>query len=257
MMALSLENITVRIGARRLLDGFSLQLQPADVVALIGPNGAGKTTLLRCILGRVAKESGRVLIDGVETQRMSAKHRAGLVAHLAQQTLSDDAVTVLEYVATARFRYSESRPASERAASRALQRVDAADLLLRRMGALSGGERQRVALAALLAQESQTLLLDEPANHLDPARQAQSYALLGELQQEGKTMLVVTHDINLLGHLRYPEQVRVVGLKDGRNAFDLRWGSDDLEAALSELYATKMRRFTSFGQTMIAPARNE
>lgn len=257
MTALVVDNVSVRHGPHLLLDEFALAMKPSDVVALIGPNGAGKTTLIRCILGRVRPTQGRVLLDGIETSELSARCRAGLVAHLSQQTPSDDAVPVLEYVASARYRHSENRSASESAATVALARVDAAGLAARHVGSLSGGERQRVALAALLAQESKMLLLDEPANHLDPVRQARSYALLGELQNQGLTMLIVTHDVNLLTHLQAPGRVRIVGMKRGRSAFELPFGSDELCDALADLYGMKMQRFTGRGQSMIAPAREQ
>jgi iron complex transport system ATP-binding protein len=247
-------DVTVVAQRSRLLDGFSLDIAPGEVVALLGPNGAGKTTLLRCILGLLRPTIGSVLLDGVETLALSAKRRAALVAHLAQNAVRDDMLTGLEYVAAARFRHAESRTASVRAARAALQRVDAQSLAERRLGPLSGGEHQRVALAALLAQEARVLLLDEPANHLDPARQAQSYALLGELQRAGQTLLIVTHDVNLLAHMAHPERVRVVGMQQGRRSFDLPYGVDSLCDALGELYSVPMLRLQDQGHQLIVPS---
>jgi iron complex transport system ATP-binding protein len=252
--ALVVAGVTVTLRGRNLLDAISLRVESGDAVALLGPNGAGKTTLLRCILGLVRPTRGSVLLHGADHRTLSAKQRAGLVAHLAQHASFDDALTVLEYVAAARFRHAETRRASERAARAALDRVDALNLAERRLGPLSGGERQRVALAALLAQQAAIVLLDEPANHLDPSRQAQSYALLGELQQAGSTMLIVTHDVNCLAHLWCPERVRVVGMKQGRCAFELPFGADQLCDEISELYGVPMRRFFEDGQVLIAPA---
>jgi iron complex transport system ATP-binding protein len=246
--------VTVTIRGRNVLEGFSLCVEAGEVVALLGPNGAGKTTLLRCILGLIRPTQGVVTLQGIDSLAYSAKQRAGLVGYLAQQATNDDALTVIEYVAAARFRHDESRSANQRAARAALARVDAEDLAERRLGPLSGGERQRVALAALLAQEAATLLLDEPANHLDPARQAQSYALLGQLQQGGSTMLIVTHDVNLLAHLSCPERVRVVGLQQGRNTFDLAYADPRLCDQLTELYGVPMQRFVEHGQALIVPA---
>jgi iron complex transport system ATP-binding protein len=251
--ALVVDGVTVTVRGRNLLDAISLRVESGEVVAVLGPNGAGKTTLLRCILGLVRPTLGSVFLGGTDNRTLTTKQRAGLVAHLAQHASFDDALTVLEYVAAARFRHDETRRASERAARAALERVDALNLAERRLGPLSGGERQRVALAALLAQQAAIALLDEPANHLDPSRQAQSYALLGELQQAGSTMLIVTHDINFLSHLWRPNRVRVVGMKQGRSAFELPYGAEQLCDELSELYGVRMRRFFEHGQALIVP----
>ncbi len=254
MTAIDVRGVTLLAQGNRLLDDFSLQVEAGEVVALLGANGAGKTTLIRCILGLLCAARGSVLLEGEESHSLPAKRRAALVAHLAQHATSDDTLTVLEYVAAARFRHDEGRAASERAARAALRRVDAENFVERRLGPLSGGERQRVAIAALLAQEARTLLLDEPANHLDPARQAQSYALLGELQQAGQTLLIVSHDINLLAHLAQPERVRVVGMKQGRRVFELPYGDESLCDALTDLYGVPMRRFQEQGHQMIVPS---
>lgn len=254
LSAVNIANVTVTAQHARLVSDFSLQVEAGEVVALLGPNGAGKTTLLRCILGLIRPSLGSVLLDGVETLSLTAKRRAALVAHLAQHTVRDESLTVLEYVAAARFRHDESRAASIRAAHQALARVDAESLADRRLGPLSGGEHQRVALAALLAQEASVLLLDEPANHLDPARQAQSYSLLGELQQAGQTLVIVTHDVNLLAHLANSEHARVVGMRQARRAFDMPYGHDDLCAALAELYGVPMSRFQHEGHRLIVPS---
>jgi iron complex transport system ATP-binding protein len=252
--AIDVQGVTLLARGSVLLDDYSLRIEEGDVVALLGANGAGKTTLLRCILGLLCPTSGMVLLEGEQSLSLTAKRRAALVAHLAQHATSDDTLTVLEYVAAARFRHDEGQAASARAARAALRRLDAENLAERRLGPLSGGERQRVAIAALLAQAAKTLLLDEPANHLDPARQAQSYALLGELQQAGQTQLIVSHDINLLAHLAQPERVRVIGMKQGRHVFELPYGAESLCDALAELYGVPMRRFHEQGHQMIVPS---
>jgi iron complex transport system ATP-binding protein len=253
MTALLVDGVSVSRGGKNLLNGFDLRVEHGEVVALVGPNGAGKTTLLRCIMGRVQPTRGTVMLDGVDTMRLSAKQRAQRVAQLAQHLVMDDEITALDYVIAARFRHDEPRTSSARAAAVALERVDAGAFRDRRLRQLSGGERQRVAFAALLAQEAAALLLDEPANHLDPARQVQSYQLLGELQSAGATLLIVTHDINLLSHLFAPEHVRVVGMRAGENLFELALGAEELPRALSELFGIPMTRLMGEGQSLIVP----
>ena len=253
MTALLVDAVALKKGSKFLLDGVSLRVESGETVALVGPNGSGKTTLLRCILGLERPCHGKVSFAGKSSLRLTAKERAQMVAFLAQHTNTDEAISVIEYVATARFRFNESRAASEKAAYQALARVGAEELARQPVNCLSGGERQRIALSALLAQDARIQLLDEPANHLDPARQAQSYALLGEMQLLQTTMVIVTHDVNLLGYLHWPEQVRVLGMSSGKIAFNLQYGDDALVGELSRLYGVPMQRVESAGHTFILP----
>lgn len=253
MSALVIEGATVSVPRRRLLDRIDLRIETGETVALIGPNGSGKTTLLRCILGLQKLSSGQVLFDSFPLDRLSARARAEKIAYLSQHTSIEEAITVLEYVAAGRYRFDESRQKSHAAARQVLARVGAEELSTQIISSLSGGERQRIALAALLAQDARIQLLDEPANHLDPARQAQSYALLGEMQEQRCTMVIVTHDINLLGYLHWPERVRVIGLSEGRMAFDLRYGDAALVEALSRLYGVPMQCADLAGHRFILP----
>jgi iron complex transport system ATP-binding protein len=120
---------------------------------------------------------------------------------------------------------------------------------------LSGGEQQRIALAALLAQESQTLLADEPANHLDPAQQVVVWRLLGRIAASG-TMIVVTHDINWVPWLGDLAATRVVALKQGQLMFDLKADDALLPARLSELYGIEMFALEANGQRVIVPTKS-
>jgi iron complex transport system ATP-binding protein len=198
--ALVLEAVSVRSGARTLVSEASLQLETGAFVALLGPNGAGKTTLLRAALGLLPLASGSVRVNGVELATLGARARAAELAWLPQHSLAADALPAREAVMAARYRFRETPVSTQSAAERALERVGLAHLAAAPRARLSGGERQRVAIAALLAQEARFLLLDEPANHLDPAQQAETYALLGTLAADGAGILCVTHDVNLLAY---------------------------------------------------------
>src|SRR5205085_1144666 len=125
---------------------------------------------------------------------------------------------------------------SAREARAALERVGVGGVAERSLATLSGGERQRVALAGLLAQAAPILLVDEPANHLDPAQQIEVYRLLGELWREGKSIVLVTHDINLLRHLADPERVQVAGIEGGKLAFRCPLSAPTLPEQLGALF---------------------
>jgi iron complex transport system ATP-binding protein len=238
---LDIRSLGVRAGSKSLLEGFDLQVGERDFVALIGPNGAGKTTLLRAALGLAVPADGSVSLGGHDPRKLRGRERAALAAWLPQQALAAEPITALELVTAARFRFSESHADSRRAAHMALARVGASEFALRPVTQISGGEHQRVALAALIAQEAPLMLLDEPANHLDPGQQIGIYKLIGELWREGHAVLCVTHDLNLLRFAtRDPARVRVVGLSQGRKAFETRLDEADLPAQFSQLFRVKL-----------------
>jgi len=249
--ALTFSDVTVRAGKRVLLDGVSLALEPGELLALLGPNGAGKTTLLRAALGLSPVASGSITVSGISAVTLSSRERAHELAWLPQEPLQAEPIPALDAVTAARYRFAESPAQSRRAANAALERVGMAARSADLLSELSGGERQRVAIAGLLAQEARVLLLDEPANHLDPAQQADTYALIGSLAQAGTAVLCVTHDVNLLAHIGGTP--RVVGLKAGKTMVDARYGEPDLATELALLFDVPMRSVEAAGRRFILP----
>lgn len=252
-MTIALENLSVVRGGRAVLRDVSLNIQPRERVALIGPNGSGKTTLLRAMLGILPATSGRVLIDGKPLASLSPAHRAAQLAWLPQQALGQEAITTIEYVATARYRFKESKEQSHAAALQALCAVEAQNWAARLITQLSGGEQQRVALAALLAQEAKIMLADEPANHLDPAQQVVVWTQLGRLAQKS-ALIVVTHDVNWLAWLGAPAQTRIVALREGVVDFDVFGDDRSLPERLTQLYGVNMHTFAFAEHRVVAPA---
>ena len=246
MSALGFSELSVVSGGRTLLGPISLEVAQGDFVALLGPNGAGKTTLLKAALGLLSPTTGSVRVAGRSLRELSARARAAAIAWLPQHPRSEEPVSALEAVASARFRFGETHAAARNAAQRALQRVGASGYATRRITELSGGERQRVAFAALVAQEADILLFDEPANHLDPAQQLDAYRLLGELWREGRTVLCINHDVNLLQQLGHAERVRVLGLRAGRIAFEAPLAAADLPERLGALFGIELEALSGF-----------
>jgi iron complex transport system ATP-binding protein len=243
----------VERGRRTLLRDVNLVLEPGQLVALVGPNGSGKTTLLRVALGLLVPSRGAVTVDDVDVHRLDPRERAAHLAWLPQILVHNEPITVHEAVTTGRYRFGESAQLSRAAASKALERLDAAHLADRNVLALSGGERQRVALATLLAQQSPLILLDEPANHLDPTQQIETYTLIGKLWQEGLGVLLVTHDVNLLAGLPNHDAVQVVGLREGTVALDSTLAAPALADELSALFGMTMRSLEHAGRRVIVP----
>lgn len=250
--------LSVKVQDRTLLDSVSLSVERGDFVALVGPNGAGKTTLLKCALALRSPTSGSVCLKKKPVAALDARARAAEIGWFPQHIHADEPLSAMSTVAAARFRFRESHAQSLRAAERALRRVGALEYGARPITELSGGERQRVAFACLVAQEANILLFDEPANHLDPAQQLEVYRLLGELWREGRTVLCINHDVNLLNHLRDAERVRVVGLSSGRVAFEARLSDPDLPARLGALFSIEMDAVRCAERRYILPhARSE
>ena len=253
MSELRVVDLSVQAGARSLLDRVTLRVRKGEFVALIGPNGAGKTTLLKTALGLRAPSSGSVHLDEALVGSLESRKRAALIAWLPQHIRAEEPVTALESVAAARYRFRESHAQARRAAERALARVAASQYAERRVTELSGGERQRVAFACLVAQEAEILLFDEPANHLDPGQQLDVYRLLGELWREGRSILCINHDVNLLHQLGDPERVRVVGLRAGRLVFDVPFSAASLPQQLADLFGIQMDSVQSGEQRFFVP----
>jgi iron complex transport system ATP-binding protein len=238
---LQVEKLWVERRGRELLSDVELTLERGELVALVGPNGAGKTTLLRALLGFVQPKSGRVLLDERPVAALAPRERAARIAWLPQHSSSSaDDLSAVEVVAAARYRFDEAFGRSEQEARKALARCGVAAVADRALATLSGGERQRVALAALLAQDAPILLVDEPGNHLDPAQQIEVYRLLGELWREGRSIVCVTHDVNLLRHLGEPERVRVAGVSQGKLAFECRFDAPEFPERLGSLFGVKL-----------------
>ncbi len=257
--ALELDGVSVTAGGRALLSQVSLRVQPGELVALLGKNGAGKSTLLKAALGLQPISAGQVRAGGQPVAQLRGRQRAARLAWLPQHFAVQESFTAEELTAAARFRFDEGRGASLAAARRVLERAGVGALAQRVVSSLSGGERQRVALAVLLAQEAPLLLMDEPANHLDPAQQLAMYRLIGELWRDGHGVLCVTHDPNLLGHvLASPDdaaeqaRVRVIGMEAGAVLFERAFSAEDLAEQLSRLFGLRVARVQHEGATFFA-----
>jgi iron complex transport system ATP-binding protein len=212
---------------------------------LVGPNGAGKSTALELLSGLVRPSSGMATLSGRPAPQLHERERAGLVAWLPQRPNVDGLLTAAEVVAFARYRYAERPSESLRQAELLLESAGAKHLARARMDALSGGEVQRVLLAALRAQNAPLMLVDEPANHLDPLAQVQTYEALGQLwQAEQAALCLVTHDLRLCSLLGPPSRILVVAFAAGRIVWRFPLDSSELPRALGKLYGVP---FASFG----------
>ena len=194
-------DLTLTAGQRVLLDCLSWRAQAGENWCVIGPNGAGKSTFLRALAGVREADGGSIRLDGRELASWPLGELARKRAWLPQSRGDAFAYSVIDTVLAARHPYQGGRhwEGSEDldAARKALALLDVLDLAARDVRTLSGGERQRVALAALLAQDTPVLLLDEPANALDLSHQVAVSELLARLcREQDKLVVQVVHDLN-------------------------------------------------------------
>jgi zinc transport system ATP-binding protein len=208
-IVLEFNDVTVRYLYHTVLEQVSLQVQAGEFLALVGPNGAGKTTLLKVALGLIRPDEGSVSIFGRPPLQLgAARSKLGYVPQSTQLDLRFP-VSVAEVVLMGRYgRIGLARRpcAHDRAAAqRAMERVGITDLADRPIGRLSGGQRQRMFVARALADEPELLLLDEPTTGIDVVATESIYELLKRLQQDGLTIIVVSHDIGVVA--RYADSV--------------------------------------------------
>jgi iron complex transport system ATP-binding protein len=201
-MNLRIEQLDFRyVPGRPVLRAVSLQMPSGRVTGLFGPNGSGKSTLMRCLNGSLRPQSGEVWVGEQAVARLHRRETARLMAVVSQDTPPSLPFTALEVVLLGRYPHGEiwREDSTEEIAfaRRCLARLDVEDLAERPFEELSGGERQRVIVARALAQDTRVLLWDEPVSHLDVRHQLELYRLARALADEGRTVVMVCHDLIL------------------------------------------------------------
>ncbi len=208
MNALTVENIHKSYGNHKVLHGVSLSAKRGEVISIIGSSGSGKSTFLRCINFLEQPDSGRVSLDEVtidiaagKPTRPDRRTLQGLRIRLAMVFQHFNLwahMTVLENVSMAPVH--ALNVSKEEARTRAIAYLDKVGLDKRFHDSypahLSGGQQQRVAIARALAVEPQVMLFDEPTSALDPELVGEVLKIMQELAQEGRTMIVVTHEMS-------------------------------------------------------------
>jgi len=194
---LEVRNLAAGYGERPAIEDVSFAVRPGQMVGVIGPNGAGKTTLFKAILGLLPRLSGEILLHDAD-----ALGQRAMMGYLPQLDAiqRNFPVSVSDVVMMGRYPqigWVKRPKGSDLAAVRqALDRVTLLDHADTQIGRLSGGQTQRALLARVLAQDPHLLLLDEPVSGVDPATQHAIFSVLEELRDNGKTVIVATHDLN-------------------------------------------------------------
>jgi iron complex transport system ATP-binding protein len=214
---ISTHQLTLAAGSRTLVARLDWQMHAGECWSVIGRNGAGKSTLMRTLAGLRMPDSGTVSLQGRALPQWPLAELARQRAFLPQSRSDAFAYRAIETVLAARHPYHANRywegSDDHTIARAALDAMEVLNLAERDVRTLSGGERQRVAIAAMLAQDTPLLLLDEPANALDLAHQASVMRLLGRLcREQGKTVVMIGHD---LGHAHHACSHALLLMGDG------------------------------------------
>ena len=185
-------------GEKSVLEDINLRLPDGKITSIIGPNGCGKTTLLRVAARQLPVQKGKVIADGKAVEAYGRKEFARFAA-LMPQTRDIPAISVEGLVSHGRFPYlglsRKMSPTDRKKVQEAMELTDTLQWARRDLRELSGGERQRVYLAMVLAQDTKVVFLDEPTTYLDLRHQFEILELIEMLQQRGKTIVMVLHDL--------------------------------------------------------------
>lgn len=224
-----------------VLQDVTLNFEPGEVLAILGPNGSGKSTLLKAANGILPRSGGEILLDDAPLESLTPKEIARKVAYLPQSRAVPN-ITARRMVLHGRFPYlSYPRHYGKEdweMVEQALKWVGAEELGERTLPTLSGGQRQKIYLAMALAQNTQTILMDEPTTYLDISCQIEVMALACRLAGEGKAVVLVLHDLCMA--LQYAHRIAL--LQEGQL---VRLGAPEelyLDRAIEEVMKVKLGR---------------
>lgn len=210
MPLLSFKNLSIGYENTTILEDLSFEIEKGDYIAIIGENGAGKSTLLKTMLGLIPPLKGEIVFDK-EVKKTE-------IGYLPQQTLAqrDFPASVWEVVLSGCLGKNGIRPfyskEDKKLAETNIEKMGLKDLKNRCYRELSGGQQQRVLLARALCSSNKILVLDEPVTGLDPKVTNQLYEIINSLNNEGLTVIMISHDLHVL---KYANKV----LHIGRNTF--------------------------------------
>lgn len=184
------------------LNGVSLRATPGRLTAVVGPNGSGKSTIVRTLLRLTPIQRGEIRVGDVSLDALTARQLATRVAVVPQREESVLPMQVDDFVALGRHAHRSAFGAlsarDRECIDQALLRAGMADAASRRTDQLSGGEWQRVRIARALAQDAPVVVLDEPTSFLDIAHEMAVFELLDTLAREGRAVLLISHQLNLV-----------------------------------------------------------
>ena len=200
---LKIENLSFRYpnNVNEIITDFNLSVDDTGFKAIIGPNGAGKSTVLKLAAGLLLANYGEIFINGLPIKKYSRKQLSKIIAFLPQEMNNWYDISVFEYVLQGRYPYLKGMGFSDEEdisiCEKNIENCGVSNFKNRQISELSGGERQRVRLASILSQEPKLLILDEPTSFLDIHNELDFFKILKNLSENGTSVLMATHNINL------------------------------------------------------------
>lgn len=197
---LSLKNISYKNGNNEILKGLNIEFKKGQFYIIVGPNGSGKTTVLKTIIKNIVPSKGYIELEGNNLKNIKARNLASRLSYIPQNTNVDIEFTCYDLVMMSRnyklktFQ-SESKKDKDIVID-AMKKMEVLHLKDKAITEISGGEKQRVILARAIAQETSSIILDEPISNLDIKHQILVMEYLKKLREEGKTIITVLHDLN-------------------------------------------------------------
>lgn len=204
-MGIIVRGLRKRFGGTTVVDGVSFEIRRGELTALLGPSGGGKSTVLRIIAGLEEPDAGEVILGGRVATHARVQDRG--IGFVFQSYALFRHMTVRENVAFGLTLRRLPRPERARVVDELLQLVQLSGLGERYPSELSGGQRQRVAIARSTIMRPALILADEPTGNLDQKTGAEILALFDRLSAEGKTLLVITHDMSVAS--RFARRIRI------------------------------------------------
>ena len=196
---ITIKNLTATYSGKTILSDLNITIPHGKITALIGPNGCGKSTLLKAISGSL-KTTGSVVLLDQDLKELSSKKRAKLLSILPQSPITPEGISVRQLVNFGRNPYLSHwgglTAQDKQKVSDALQETSLTELAERPVDSLSGGQRQRAWVAMIIAQDTEYVLLDEPTTYLDLTHQIELMEMMRLMNIQGKTIIVVLHDLN-------------------------------------------------------------
>lgn len=195
---IELKNVCAGYEGKTIVKNANVSFEPGKITVLIGPNGCGKSTLLKSVVRINPHSAGEILINETPIERFSSPKLAQNVAYLAQNKKSPD-ISVMKMVLHGRFAYlnypRKYRPQDFEVAKKSLEWAGMTDKADEIVSKLSGGMQQKVYIAMALAQDADTILMDEPTTYLDIVHQLRLMEMAKQLAKEGKAVVMVLHDL--------------------------------------------------------------
>jgi iron complex transport system ATP-binding protein len=253
-MKLTINDISFSYNGIPALQDINLEILPGELVAILGPNGSGKSTLLRCIDRILTPQKGIIQINEKNIQKMSRREIAKKIGYVPQLEKTPFPSTVYDTILLGRKPHIDWRPRKEdnEIVTNIMSTLDLVDLTLRKINELSGGQRQKVFIGRALAQKASILLLDEPTANLDLKHQLEVLELLKEQAEEGVSIIIAIHDINLA--MKYCN--KIILLKEG--LIHAAGGREIItENELEEVYDIKIKIIQYNQRRIIIPEKKE